>query len=147
MKRILPLLLGLAAAPVPAETLVAASTIRPATILGPEHLSLVEEAVPGALSHPSDAIGQEARVVLYAGRPIRAVDLGPPALVDRNQIVTLVYKAEGLSITTDGRALDRAAAGEPVRVLNMASRSTVIGIVDALGQIQVGFSPAAMENQ
>jgi flagella basal body P-ring formation protein FlgA len=145
--RALPLAL-LLAAPLPlavpaalAETVIAAATIRPGTVLGPEHLALSDASVPGALSRPDEALGLEARVVLYAGRPVRAADLGPPALVDRNQIVTLVYADAGLAIETTGRALDRAAAGEAVRALNLASRSTVTGIVDDRGRIRVGHSP------
>lgn len=143
MRALLLALLSLAApAAASADTVVAAATIRPGTVLGPEHLALADGTVPGALSRPEEALGLEARVVLYAGRPVRAADLGPPALVDRNQIVTLVYADAGLAIETAGRALDRAAAGEAVRALNLASRSTVTGIVDDRGRIRVGHSPA-----
>jgi len=57
--------------------------------------------------------------------------------VDRNQIVPLVFKQGGLSITAEGRSLSRAAAGEIVRVMNLSSRTTVSGIVLANGSIQV----------
>jgi flagella basal body P-ring formation protein FlgA len=126
------------AAPVPAETLVAAATIRARTILGPEHLVVVPDPVPGAFSDPVEAIGQEARVVLYAGRPIRPGDVGPPALVDRNQVVPLIYLHGRIAIETEGRALDRAAEGEAVRVLNLTSRATVTGVLDAAGRVHVG---------
>ncbi len=43
-----------------------------------------------------------------------------------------------LRIVTDGRALDRAAAGEMVRVMNLASKQTVTGVVAADGSIEVG---------
>jgi flagella basal body P-ring formation protein FlgA len=107
-------------------------------VLGPEHLAVVQETVPGALKDPAEAIGMEARAVLYAGRPIRPTDIGPPALVDRNEIVRLVYLRSGLDIETQGRALDRAAAGEPVRVLNLASRNTVTGVLAGDGRVHVG---------
>ncbi len=129
------------AGPLAAETLVAASTIRAKTQIGPEHLALVSDVVPGALSDPSDALGQEARVAIYAGRPIRPGDLGPPAVIDRNQIVELIFHHGGLAIQTEGRALDRAAAGERVRALNLSSRNTISGVVDAAGRIHVGTSP------
>ena len=143
MRRLAPLLLCLAlAAPAAAETLVAAATIRAKTVIGPEHLALSPETVPGALADPAEALGLEARVAIYAGRPIRPTDLGPPAVVERNQIVTLVFRRAGLSIHTEGRALDRAAAGESLRALNLASRSTVTGVVDAAGFVHVGALPA-----
>ncbi|NBC96136.1 MAG: flagellar basal body P-ring formation protein FlgA [Deinococcus-Thermus bacterium] len=137
---------ALMAAPASAETLVAAATVRSQTVLDSRHVAVVDEDVPGALTTPEEAIGMEARVVLYAGRPIRAADVGPPALVDRNQIVPLLYHRGGLAIRTDGRALDRAAAGEAVRALNLASRSTVTGVLDDRGRIHVGARPGDRED-
>jgi len=128
-----------------ADTLVAAATIRSQTVLGPQHVVVVQETVPGALSKPEAAIGLETRVVLYAGRPIRPTDLGPPALVDRNQIVPLIYRHGTLAIATEGRALGRAAAGEAVRVLNLSSRNTVTGILDGEGRVHVGDLPEPTE--
>jgi flagella basal body P-ring formation protein FlgA len=131
-------LLLLFAPPAAAETLVAAHTVRTKAVLSAEDLAVLPRTTPGALSDPAQAIGMEARVVLYAGRPIRPGDIGPPAAIERNQIVTLVYDRSGLTIVTEGRSLARAAVGERVRVMNLASRSTVTGTVDAAGRIVVG---------
>lgn len=125
------------APPVAAETLVAAHTIRAQAIVGPDDLALSDATLPGALTDPADAIGLEARVVLYAGRPIRPGDLGPPATVTRNQTVTLLYRKGGLTIATEGRALGRGGAGDAIRVMNTASRSTVTGTVTDTGAVLV----------
>ena len=74
---------------------------------------------------------------LYPNRPIREQDLGMPTLVQRNEMVSLVYAIGGLRITAEGRALSRAGAGEPVRVMNMASRSTVTGVAVQAGVVEV----------
>ena len=50
----------------------------------------------------------------------------------------MTYVDGPLRIVTEGRALDRAAAGEPVRVMNLASRQTVTGTVAPDGSIEVG---------
>ena len=84
------------------------------------------------------AVGQEAKVALYPGRPILDSQLGAPALVERNAMVRMTYASGPLRIVTEGRALDRAGAGEPVRVMNLASRQTVTGTVAADGSIEVG---------
>lgn len=128
----------LLAPPAGAQTLIAAHTIRARAILGPEDLSTIKARVPGALSEASEALGQEARVVLYAGRPIRSGDVGPPALVDRNQRVKLAYRRGGLMIRAEGRALGRGGVGDAIRVMNTDSRSTVSGIVQADGSVAVG---------
>lgn len=129
------ILLLLSAGPAAAEVVVAARTIRAATVITAADLTLADGAVPGGLLHPGDAIGQEARVNLYAGRAILAADIGPPAVVGRNQIVALAYSRGPLTILAEGRALSRAGVGETVRVMNLASRSTVSGIVGPDGTV------------
>ncbi|GAA0290660.1 flagellar basal body P-ring formation chaperone FlgA [Rhodovulum strictum] len=141
--RTLLLLAALAAAapaPVTAEMVVATRTIRGQTILGPEDVTLAEGTMAGALTDPFDAIGQEARVNLYAGRPIMAGDIGAPAIVERNQIVTIFYRNGAVNIAADGRAMERAGVGDPVRVMNLASRTTVTGFVAPNGTVTVGAS-------
>ena len=132
---LIPLLL--AAVPAWAETVFAARTVRAHAILTAQDLVLKKVDIPGAITQPEQIIGQEARVALYAGRPIRPGDIGPPAMVDRNQIVPLVFNAGGLLITTEGRSLARAGVGEYVRVMNLSSRNTVMGLVMADGRVMV----------
>lgn len=119
------------------ETVVAALVIRPQSIISAEDLAIKHVKVPGAFSDPADLIGQEARIALYPGRPIRFSDVGPPALVSRNQIVTLNFLSGALSISVEGRSLSRAGAGELVRVMNLSSRTTVTGLVMADGSIEI----------
>ncbi|MDH2326536.1 flagellar basal body P-ring formation chaperone FlgA [Cereibacter sp. SYSU M97828] len=121
-----------------AEAVLATRTIRANTILMPSDVALAPAAIPGALEEVETAIGMETRVTLYAGRPVRPGDLGPPAIVDRNQLVPLAYQSGGLSILTEGRALGRGGVGDMIRVMNLASRTTVTGRIGADGQVQVG---------
>lgn len=130
--------LWLAATPAIADTVIAARTIRAQTILAPSDLTMVAGDVPGAIGSIDEAVGLEARVMLYTGRPISASDIGPAAVVDRNQIVVLRYSHGGLSIFADGRALDRAGIGDVLRVMNLSSRTTVSGVVAPDGSIHVG---------
>jgi flagella basal body P-ring formation protein FlgA len=120
------------------ETVVAAGTIRGGALIGPADVAVIEGATPGALSDVGEAIGMEARINLYPGRPIRAGDLRPPAIVERNEIVSIRYEYGGLLILTEGRAMDRAAVGELLRVTNLASRQTVTAVATAPGLVTVG---------
>lgn len=128
-----------------ADSAVATRTIKAKSVLSAEDVAVVAAAIPGALASAEEAVGKEARVTLYAGRPIRAEDLGAPALVDRNQKVTLLFQTSGLTIRVDGRALDRGGEGDPIRVMNLASRQTVTGIVAPDGTIRVGSSQGMNE--
>ena len=132
------IILSLLASSAIGDTLVAARTVRSHAIIGPEDVLLKDVMVDGAFSNPEDVIGQEARVVLYAGRPIRYGDIGPPAIVTRNQIIMLVYKRGSLRIATDARSLGRGGVGDLIRVMNLTSRSTVTGIIGADGTVTVG---------
>ena len=132
-------LLLLIAAPALADSVVATRTIRPNSLIAPEDLTLVAADLPGALDDPSAALGLEARVAIYAGRAVRLADLGPPALVQRNQVVALIFLSGSLAIATEGRALARGAKDEVIRVINLASRTTVSGRVGADGAVYVGW--------
>jgi flagella basal body P-ring formation protein FlgA len=124
--------------PAAADVLVAARTLRAGTLVEPGDVILLTDPAPlGAAQAPDEAIGQEARVTLYAGRPIPVASLGPPAMVERNQLVTLVFQAGGLEIRADGRALGRGAEGESVRIMNLSSRSTVSGTIAGPGLVSV----------
>ncbi|MBK5934081.1 flagella basal body P-ring formation protein FlgA [Rhodovulum imhoffii] len=133
-------LIGLVALPAMADTVTATRTIRSQTVLEPQDVSLMPGEIPGTLSDIRDALGLESRVILYAGQPIRAQDLGPPAIIDRNRIVTLIYRKGTLTMTAEGRAMDRAAAGERIRVMNLESRTTVSGTVTEGGEVLVSYS-------
>lgn len=121
--------------PALADTIVAARTIRPQTILTLDDMAIKPGDVPGGIQDPADLVGMETRVALYAGRAIRASDVGKPALIERNQIVQLVFHRHGITILTEGRALDRAAPGEFIRIMNLSSRATVSGRVMPDGRV------------
>ncbi len=135
----LALVIYLIGGPAAADTVLAARTIRAQTLITAQDLTVKDVDVVGALSNADLIVGQEARVALYAGRPIRPGDVGPPALVERNQIIALIYDRSGLSITAEGRSLSRAGPGETVRVMNMSSRITVTGQVLADGRVYVSY--------
>lgn len=137
MRVILALILAMVSAPVGAETIVATRTIRPQEVLTITDFRVDPALVEGAHAHPSEVLGLEARVVLYPGRPIMLGDLGEPAVVDRNQIVELVFQRGGLRIVTEGRALGRGGAGERIRVMNMSSRTVVFGQIAPNGVVLI----------
>ncbi len=139
MIRALALLLALAAAgEAAAQTVVPTRAIRAQTVIAADDVALIEAATPGALAELSQAIGREARVTLYPNRPLMPAQIGTPATVERNQIVRMVFAQGTLSITAEGRALDRAGPGDFVRVMNLNSRQIVTGLVTGSGIVEVG---------
>ena len=114
-----------------------ARTIRANAIITETDLTLVQSTLAQGFTRIIDVVGQEARVVLYPGRPILIDDIGPPAIVTRNQVVQVQYLGNGLSIFTEGRALERGAIGDLVRIMNLSSRATLFGQVQEDGSVQV----------
>ena len=136
---ILSLLLSSAlATSVAAQTVVAAHAIRARSIITLDDLVILEANTIGAITSVDEVVGKEARVNLYAGRIIRFSEVGTPAVLERNQLVIMIYRVGLLSISAEGRILDRGGAGELVRVMNLESRMTVTGRVQIDGTIEVG---------
>ncbi len=88
------------------------------------------------------AIGMAARQPLRPGQPLRRGDLMRPQLVQRGEIVTLVYEAPGMRLTMRGQALDFGAEGDAVNVLNVQSKRTIQGTVSGPGRVTIS-SPIA----
>ena len=92
------------------------------------------EAVPA----DQNIVGQEAKRTIYPARPITERDIGPRSAVKVNTQVQVVWKAPGLTLELDGRALDSGALGDEVRVLNTSTSRTVRGVVvgDSLVEVR-----------
>ncbi|PWJ16155.1 flagellar basal body P-ring formation chaperone FlgA [Jannaschia seohaensis] len=131
------LILALLAGPAAAQSVTVAQPVRAGTPIPGALLAFATTEIPDGFADPRDLIGMEARVNLYPGQPIRQVEVGPPTVIRRNALVALVFTRGGLTITSEGRALQRAGDGEAVRVMNLSSRSTVTGIATASGAVIV----------
>lgn len=123
------------------DSLVATRVIKAQETLVADAVTLVAADIPGAVTDPAQALGQEARIAIYPGRAILAENLGPSAMIERNQIVTLTYQAAGLAIRTEGRALARGGAGEVIEVMNLTSKSKLTGRIWPDGTVTVGPPP------
>ncbi len=111
-------------------------------IIGPADvrpIRLRAELARGAPAEtPAQLVGKQLRRPVTAEQPIQLADVTPPALVERNALVTLVLEAPGMQLTAGGRALEAAPRGATVRVVNLMSQSVVEGVVVAPGRVRVG---------
>jgi flagellar basal body P-ring formation protein FlgA len=88
------------------------------------------------------AIGLAARHQLHAGQPLHDDDLMKPALVQRNDNVTIIYEAPGLTLTLRGQAQDGGALGDTISVQNVQSKRMVQGVITGPGRVTVTASPS-----
>ncbi len=122
-----------------AEALVATHVLRASSVITEADVTLVEADIPGAATSLEEALGQEVRQTIYAGRPVALDNIGQPALVDRNQLVSLIYQQGPLAIIAEGRALARGGVGEVIKVMNTSSHATVTGVVGPDGMVRVSL--------
>lgn len=137
MRSLLALLLVLLAAPLSAEMAIATRNIRPGDVLRESDVMLVRGDASDGFSEKTQVVGLEAKVALYAGRTITRTQVGRAASVERNQIIELIYESAGLSMSTEGRALARGAEGQRIRVMNLASKTSIFGTVQQNGTVLV----------
>lgn len=90
-----------------------------------------------AVMSAGEMVGQEARRALRPGEAIRAYDLQAPVVIQRGEIVSLVFTVPGLTLTARARALEDAGADEIARFVNLQSNRTVDAMVEGPGRARV----------
>jgi flagella basal body P-ring formation protein FlgA len=90
------------------------------------------------LSKPDQAVGQSVRRSQPAGAVVLAATLEQPVGVERGALVTLVAAHGGVTVRAEGVALEPARLKGRVRVRSASGR-IVEGLVEAPGQVRVGF--------
>ena len=65
----------------------------------------------------------------YQGQPIDEGNLRPRTLIKRNAVVQMEYAKGPMMISAEGRALDRGALGDRIRVMNLDSKRIVTVVV------------------
>ncbi len=124
------------------DFLVAARPIRPGQIVGPDDIALRHgdlAAQPAtALTDPSRAIGAHVRIAVAEGNTLRADMLRLPPAVRAGQSVRVIGSGPGFTVSNEGRALNRAAEGEAVRV-RLNNGQVVDGTARSDGTVEVRF--------
>jgi flagellar basal body P-ring formation protein FlgA len=100
------------------------------------------KAEGAVITDPRAAAGLAARHQLRPGQPLHDGDLMKPALVQRNDVVTIFYEAPGISLTLRGQAQDGGALGDTINVMNVQSKRLVQGVVTGPGRVTVAAMPA-----
>jgi len=127
---------------VEADYLVAARPLAAGTLIGPDDLGTrrgdLAEMPANALTDPSQAIGRQAQGGFAAGRPLRADQLRAPNAILQGQTVKVFARGPGFDVSTEGRALNPAAAGQVTQVRTAGGR-TLSGLARADGAVEIRF--------
>jgi len=111
------------------------------TVLAPQDVTVETRRVTGFttawLSSPAELRGRAARRTLAAGTALTVDMLTADLIVHRGQEVTLVVDAAGIEVRAAGRALEDAAAGARIHVVNASSKKVVEGVVESADIVRV----------
>jgi flagella basal body P-ring formation protein FlgA len=98
------------------------------------------EITADAVDSAARVVGLASRQALPAGRIVRQADFVKPDLVRRDEPVTLVFEAPGMTLTSRGKALETGSEGDLVNVVNVQSKRTIQGHVSGPGRVTVSSS-------
>jgi flagella basal body P-ring formation protein FlgA len=134
---------GRAAPTVP--VVLAARRLAVGEVVGPRDIEerrlRAERVRPGTAQRAEEVVGRQLRRPVGTDMPFMTVDLLAPVVIGKNQPVLMVLEAPGLALTAQGRAMEAAALGEMVPVMNLASRQVVEA--EAIGPGRVRVRPGA----
>lgn len=94
-----------------------------------------------AASDPTQAVGKVLRRPVRAGGFVLGADLTAARVIRRDDLVSVDYQVEGVSLTLEGKALSDACVGDTVQVLNPQSKKTIEAV--AAGPDRAVVGPAA----
>ena len=132
------------------DLLVTTRRIAPGEVLGADDVQPARVRAGLVRSEPArlagQVVGMAAQHPLNAGAPVLLTELSRPMMVLRGSAVQVQLDRPGLAITIEGVAMDAAALGDAVHVLNPGSRAVMTGQVIGTSLVRVvgGSSPVQL---
>lgn len=123
-----------------ADYLVAARALPPGSTLDPADIAVrngdLTTLPASVLTDPAQAIGKTMKSGLGAGQPLRGDFLAAPWVVQQGQIVKTLTRGPGFTVSSEGKALNNAAAGQVVQVRTSGGQ-TISGIARPGGVVEI----------
>jgi flagella basal body P-ring formation protein FlgA len=116
-------------------------TVESGEVLKTSDLTVLKRPKAQADSVLTDAnavAGLAARHQLRPGQPLAAADVMKPQIVLRNDSVTIVFQAPGVTLTLRGQAQDAGALGDTISVVNTDSKRVIQAVVSGPDRVMVG---------
>lgn len=92
-----------------------------------------------AVTDMADLVGMQVRRMLTPGRPVQLQSVIPPIIISRGERVTIELAYGPLHLSAVGKAISDAHLGQEVRVVNLGSNKTIVGIARADGIVEASF--------
>ena len=92
-----------------------------------------------SLTDAEQLVGRMAKRPLKAGQILRQSDVAMSPVIHKNDLIRLVVQTGQMTLSVQGKALQDAALGQTVRVVNVNSNRQLSGTVIDAGTVAVGF--------
>lgn len=117
--------------------------IMPDEVVQPEDVETVDlpwaRVNAYAVTEAEGLIGMQVRRMLNPGRPVQLQSVMPPVIISRGDRVTIQLSHGALQLSAEGKAISDAHLGQEVRVVNLSSNKTIVGIARADGLVEASF--------
>jgi flagella basal body P-ring formation protein FlgA len=97
-----------------------------------------------SLTDAEQLVGRMAKRPLKAGQILRQSDVAVSPVIRKNDLIRLVVKTGQMTLSVQGKALQDAALGQSVRVVNVNSNRQLSGTVIDAGTVAIGFDAVAI---
>lgn len=94
---------------------------------------------PGAVHDARDAVGKEVTRSIAPGEPVTSGSLTAPVMIRRGSVISLVLEGPTFRILARGVASEDGVLGQPIRVVNQASRKEVVGRVENERAVRIAY--------
>lgn len=96
------------------------------------------------ITDASKIIGMTPRRGIVALKPLNVGDISMPVIIKKGDLVTITLKSPVMTLTTTGRALENAASGDSLRVMNVTSNQTLDAMVTGPKAVSVNAPAEAL---
>jgi flagella basal body P-ring formation protein FlgA len=118
-----------------------AAALSAGSVLRAEHIVMrpipLRQADAMGFASPSALVGKALKRQSREGMALKATDVAEPQVIARNEMVTIYFRSGPMTLTVKGQALNAAAQGEPVDVINLMSKRVVSTTAIASGAVEV----------
>lgn len=97
-----------------------------------------------SLTDAEQLVGRMAKRPLKAGQILRQSDVAVSPVIRKNDLIRLVVRTGQMTLSVQGKAMQDAALGQTIRVINVNSNRQLSGTVVDAGTVAVGFDVAAI---
>jgi len=117
--------------------------------VAPEDLTWTKLAAApsGAARDANELIGKTVRRPMRAGSAALPRDVSAPQVIRKDDMVEVVYTDGGVSLSLQGKAMNPAAVGEPLGVVNLSSKKVFQAVAAGPGKAIVGPGAESLRTQ